>query len=190
MFKFIEEFLKKNLLNGLFLFFFSFFFLVSFIRMDAELLIFLSIFLVVFSVWNFLSNFLSKVLFIKMTLYYYYFVRYYQGRIWLVFLISRYASIYLFSKRLPYFIKWYKLYEGRFNILCNVNFNNLVEGWENLLNLYIYNLYLIVLANIWVGFYKSYANLYLRYAVDNIDSFDNSRKLTEYILLNKVNLEF
>lgn len=181
----IEIKFQNLVLNTLFLFFFSFFFVIGFIRMDAELLIFLSVFLVIFSVWNLISDFLGKLLFIKMTTYYYYFVRYYQGRIWLVYLLSQYLSVYLFSKRLPYFLKWYKIYESRFALLNDKGFNELLIEWDKLLNLYVYDTYLLILSNIWVSFYKAYIYLYIKYSLENAYFYDNSRKLTEYILLNK-----
>lgn len=165
------------------------FWIFNSIRFDAELLIFLSIFLVICSVWNMLSDLLAKFLFVKVTLYYYYFVRYYQGRLWLVYLIYKFFSLYLYTKRLPYFIQWYKIYETRLVFFFSSSFELLNEKWDNLLNYYFYKIYFNIFRTLWFNVYKNYIDTYFLYTLDNNVFFgDNLRKVTEYILLNK--LEF
>lgn len=175
-------------INNTFFFFCWFFILVSFIRFDAELIIFFSVFLVILSVWNNLSSFMGKILFIKVTLYYYYFVRYYQGRLWLVYLLSRYLSLYIYSKRLPYFLKWFFIYQDRFNSLVESVFIKLNYRWDNLLNYYIYVSFVNILVYLWTSFYRLNISHYLYSTYFDLFFQDNLKKVAEYALLNKSEL--
>lgn len=176
------------LFSNIFLLLCCFFIVTSFIRFDAELIIFFSVFFVVLSVWNNLSSFIGKFLFIKVTLYYYYFVRYYQGRLWLVYLLQRYLNLYIFSKRLPYFLKWFSVYEKRFHSLIGTNFFQLNSRWDNLLNYFFYFVFVNSLIYLWTSFYRLNISHYLYTTFSDLFFQDNLRKVSEYVLLNKIDL--
>jgi hypothetical protein len=170
--------------NNHLVFYFVFFFFISFyIRLDAELMIFWSVLLVLFTVWNSLSDFLANILNIKITLYYFYFIRFYQGRLWFIYLSHKYFTLNLFLFKLPFFFKWYKFYTKRSLDLLNSAGINTFKNWDVFLNYFI----LFVLRNsmslVWINFYRLILNLF--FFKDNYVSKLNSRKLAEYVLLNK-----
>jgi len=96
--------IQKVLGNSLVLYFLFFFFISFYIRLDAELMIFWSVLLVLFTIWNSLSDFLANVLNIKSTLYYFYFIRFYQGRLWFIYLSHKYFNLNLFLFKVPFFL--------------------------------------------------------------------------------------
>lgn len=181
-------FFKSKLLNSYFtnnlVFYFIFFFFISFyIRLDAELMIFWSVLLVLFTIWNSLSDLLANILNIKITLYYFYFIRFYQGRLWFIYLSHKYFNLNLFLFKLPFFFKWYKFYIKRSLDLLDNSGVILFKNWDNFLNFFV----LFVLRNsmslAWINFYRLILNLF--FFKDNFVSKLNSRKLAEYVLLNK-----
>jgi hypothetical protein len=159
---------------------------IKYIRFDAELFIFLSVILVLFTVWNSLTVMLSKYLFVKSTVYYYYFLRYYQARLWLIYSIYTFVKFYLFTKRLPYFNKWYNFYLNNTSVIILKELPHLVERWDIFLNYFLYALISNLMIILWTGFYKYSFNLFL-ISTNGVNYRQNWRKLTEYVLLNKTN---
>lgn len=176
---------KLNLyFNNNLIFYFLFFFFISFyIRLDAELMIFWSVLLVLFTVWNSLSDLLANILNIKTTLYYFYFIRFYQGRLWFIYLSHKYFSLNLFLFKLPFFFKWYKFYMKRALDLLDNSGVITFKNWDSFLNFFVLFILRNSMSLIWINFYRLILNLF--FFKDNFVSKLNSRKLAEYVLLNK-----
>lgn len=175
----LGRFFSNNLI-----YYFIFIFTLSFyIRLDAELMIFWSVLLVLFTIWNSLSDFLANILNIKITLYYFYFIRFYQGRLWFIYLAHKYFSLNLFLFKIPFFFKWYKFYSKRcFNLLEHSGFL-ILEHWNSYLNYFILFVLRNLMSLVWISLYRSIFSLF--FAKDNAISRLNSKKLSEYVLLNK-----
>jgi hypothetical protein len=175
-----------NKIVALFLFLFTF---VFYIRLDAELMILLSVLLVLFTIWNSLTEMLSVILSSRSTLYYYYLIRFYQARMWTIYLSYKLVSVHLYSTSLPYYFKWFKLYSQRLNRLVMVQGEDLLLTWNNLINFFAFVQVKLVMSSIWAAFYKSYINLYfVRELEFNFDDL-NMRKLSEYCVLNSAFFE-
>lgn len=170
--------------NNNLVYYFIFFFSLSFyIRLDAELMIFWSVLLVLFTVWNSLSDFLANILNIKITLYYFYFIRFYQGRLWFIYLSHKYFSLNLFLFKVPFFFKWYKFYSKRsFGLLENSGIS-VLNNWDIYLNYFTLFVLRNVMSLLWISLYRSVFALF--FIKDNNISRLNSKKLVEYVLLNK-----
>jgi hypothetical protein len=169
--------------NSLIYYFFFFFFISFYIRLDAELMIFWSVLLVLFTVWNSLSDLVANILNIKITLYYFYFIRFYQGRLWFIYLSHKYFSLNLFLFKLPFFFKWYKFYVTRvLNLLESKGFL-VLTNWDTYLNFFILVILRNVMSLVWINFFRSILNLF--FLKDCSASKLNSKKLAEYVLLNK-----
>jgi hypothetical protein len=165
----------------LFVFIFS---LTFYIRLDAELMILLSVLLVLFTVWTSLTDMLSTLLLHKSTLYYYYLVRFYQSRMWLIYLSYKYIMLNLHTSRLPYFIKWYKFYSRRIVEYISVQGSDLSVIWDRLINHFSFIFLKYIMCCIWVSLYRTYIKVYFASTVE-FDAYSlNMRKLTQYVLLN------
>jgi hypothetical protein len=146
-------------------------------------MIFWSVLLVLFTIWNSLSDFLANVLNIKSTLYYFYFIRFYQGRLWFIYLSHKYFNLNLFLFKVPFFFRWFNFYFKRSKNLLDDSVSGTLSIWDSYLNFYILFCLKNFMSLLWINFYKSILNLF--FVKDNSISNLNSRKITEYVLLNK-----
>jgi hypothetical protein len=181
---YIKSFLNQFFLFNLFFVFIFVFALISYIRLDAEWMIFVSVLLVFFSIWNLLADFLSNLLNVKGIQYYFYFVRFYQGRLWLIFLLNGYFSLSLYINKITKIFNCYNLYKEKFQSYIDLNSFSLIEKWNLLLNFYTFNYISLLMSQVWIFFYKSVIDIYIFQTNNSVIYSLNSKKLAEYILLN------
>lgn len=109
--------------------------------------------------------------------YYYYFSRYYQSRLWLIYLSYKFILVALYRFRVPLYLQWYNVYSSRILNLVDIK---IVNNWNMLLNLYFSKTIISNMIFIWSFFYKISFNIFEK--INYSDS--NIRKISEYLLLN------
>lgn len=180
--QYFQEFLSSRK------FFFLFFVLILsfYVRLDAELMIFLSVVLVIFTVWSSLSDFLGTILMVRSAFLYLAIIRYYQARMWLIYMSYKVMALNLYSNKLPFFFKWYRLYSKRIYDTIVFQGENLSDTWNRLNNLYVFLGIKSTMVFLWISFYDFYISLFFSNTLFE-DLFTlNIRKLSEYCILNEV----